>query len=181
MHILLIKNKTKKNEFKGKDCILIRFFKIFLCFTNDEPEGKYYSFMLFIQSLKTGIKKHTGITIACSLPEKLKWKKKWRRGNRNESPLASWLDKAPLSVFAPWAVLTEPCLWWKVWNPNPSSSSRHIVVAWWYLFVALDCLLRRSELRVITGKKQGLFQINVKSCSQKRSCSLQVSCVSNPA
>jgi len=30
--------------------------------------------MLFVQSFKTGIKNHTGITVVCSLPEKLRGK-----------------------------------------------------------------------------------------------------------
>lgn len=60
----------------------------------------------FFQSLRTGIKKHAGISVVCSLPEKLKGKKKWRRGNKSESPPASWLDKGPPSVLTPWAVLT---------------------------------------------------------------------------
>lgn len=77
MDIMFIKITLRKKTLKAKIRLFFSFL-VFLCFTKDEPGRKHYKFILFIQSLKIRIKKHAGIAIICTLPEKVKGKKKWR-------------------------------------------------------------------------------------------------------
>lgn len=122
---------------------------------------------------KVGIKKHTGLTIVCSLPEKLKAEKWWRKQKR--VPTWELAGERTLSSLCPVGCADSTLHLTKSLKPK-SAQQQQAHGCYLLAFIFSSRLLsRKNRIEGDNRKKLGGFS---DQCCQERSCSLQVCHVS---